>query len=58
MTATDRIAGGLSGDAGILVPMSSSALHQAMTERVERREYPGMVTVVARGDDVRVTRSG
>ena len=29
-----------------------------MTERVERGEYPGMVTVVARGDDVRVDTIG
>jgi CubicO group peptidase (beta-lactamase class C family) len=29
-----------------------------MTERIERGEYPGMVTVVARGDDVRVDTIG
>ena len=33
-------------------------LHQAMAERVERGEFPGMVTVVARGDDVRVDTIG
>src|SRR5688572_1985336 len=37
---------------------SSSALHRAMSERVERGEYPGLVTVVARGDDVRVDTIG
>lgn len=29
-----------------------------MTERVERGDYPGMVTVIARGDDVRVDTIG
>jgi CubicO group peptidase (beta-lactamase class C family) len=38
--------------------MSSSALHEAMAARVGRGEFPGIVTVVARGDDVRVDAIG
>lgn len=38
--------------------MSSSALHNAMTARVERGEFPGIVTVVARGDDIQVDAIG
>ncbi len=34
--------------------MRTSAVHQAMAARVERAEFPGIVTLVARGDDVRV----
>jgi CubicO group peptidase (beta-lactamase class C family) len=39
-------------------PMPSSALHEAMAARVERGEFPGIVTLVARGDDVRVDAIG
>ena len=38
--------------------MSSPALHEAMAARVERGEFPGIVTLVARGDDVRVDAIG
>jgi len=38
--------------------MSSSALHDAMAARVERGEFPGIVTLVARGEDVRVDAIG
>ena len=45
--------------------MPSSALHEtpirraaAMAARVERGEFPGIVTLVARGDHVGWTRSG
>ncbi|HET6532785.1 MAG TPA: serine hydrolase domain-containing protein [Actinoplanes sp.] len=38
--------------------MSSAALHDAMAARIERGEFPGIVTVVARGDDVRVDAIG
>ena len=33
-------------------------LHEAMAARVERGEFPGIVTLVARGDDVRVDPIG
>src|ERR1700704_4565265 len=33
-------------------------LHQAMTARVARSELPGLVTLVARGDDVEVDEIG
>ncbi len=38
--------------------MPSTALHDAMAARVERGEFPGIVTLVARGDDVRVDAIG
>ena len=38
--------------------MSPSALHDAMAARVERGEFPGIVTLVARDDDVRVDAIG
>jgi CubicO group peptidase (beta-lactamase class C family) len=38
--------------------MPSSALHEAMAARVDRGELPGIVTLVARGDDVRVDAIG
>ena len=38
--------------------MSTSALHDAMAARVERGEFPGIVTLVARDDDVRVDAIG
>src|SRR4051794_7132756 len=34
------------------VPMASSDLHDAMAARVERGEFPGIVMLVARGDEV------
>ena len=37
---------------------SLSPLHDAMAARVERGEFPGIVTLVARGDDVRVDAIG
>jgi CubicO group peptidase (beta-lactamase class C family) len=40
------------------VVMASSALHDAMAARVERGEFPGIVTLVARDDDVRVDTIG
>src|SRR3712207_20095 len=40
------------------VPMPSSALHEAMAARVERGEFPGIVTLVARDDDARVDAIG
>ncbi|WP_250027473.1 serine hydrolase domain-containing protein [Paractinoplanes maris] len=36
----------------------SSQLEQAMAARVERGDFPGLVTLVARGDDVRVETAG
>ena len=36
----------------------ASPLHQAMAARVERGEFPGIVTLVARGDDVQVDAIG
>jgi CubicO group peptidase (beta-lactamase class C family) len=38
--------------------MPSSALHDAMAARISRGEFPGIVTLVARGDDVRVDAIG
>src|SRR5690349_2833576 len=38
--------------------MQTSKMRQAMTARVERGEFPGIVTLVARGDDVRVETIG
>jgi CubicO group peptidase (beta-lactamase class C family) len=38
--------------------MASTPLHEAMAARVERGEFPGLVTVVARGDDVTVDAIG
>jgi CubicO group peptidase (beta-lactamase class C family) len=38
--------------------MSSSGLHDAMAARVERGEFPGIVTLVARDDDVTVDAIG
>ena len=38
--------------------MPSSALHDAMAARVSRGEFPGIVTLVARDDDVRVDTIG
>lgn len=38
--------------------MASTHLHQAMSARVARGEFPGLVTVVARGDDVDVDAIG
>ncbi|GAA3905274.1 serine hydrolase domain-containing protein [Actinoplanes auranticolor] len=38
--------------------MQTSKLRQAMAARVERGEFPGIVTLVARGDDVRVETIG
>jgi CubicO group peptidase (beta-lactamase class C family) len=38
--------------------MSSSALHDAMAARVERGEFPGIVTLVARDEEVRVDAIG
>jgi CubicO group peptidase (beta-lactamase class C family) len=38
--------------------MPSSALHHAMAARVSRGEFPGIVTLVARDDDVRVDPIG
>jgi len=38
--------------------VSSSALHDAMAARVERGEFPGIVTLVARDDDVLVDAIG
>ena len=38
--------------------MQTSKVHQAMAARVERDEFPGIVTLVARGDDVRVETIG
>jgi CubicO group peptidase (beta-lactamase class C family) len=38
--------------------MSPSALHDAMAARVDRGEFPGIVTLVARDDDVRVDAIG
>jgi len=38
--------------------MQTSKMRQAMAARVERGEFPGIVTLVARGDDVRVETIG
>jgi CubicO group peptidase (beta-lactamase class C family) len=38
--------------------MQTSSVQQAMAARVERGEFPGIVTLVARGDDVRVDAIG
>jgi len=38
--------------------MQTSSVQQAMAARVERGEFPGIVTLVARGDDVRVEATG
>ena len=38
--------------------MQTSSVRQAMAARVERGEFPGMVTLVARGDDVQVEAIG
>jgi CubicO group peptidase (beta-lactamase class C family) len=38
--------------------MRTSSVRQAMQARVERGEFPGIVTLVARGDDVRVETIG
>ena len=38
--------------------MQTSKVQQAMAARVERGEFPGIVTLVARGDDVRVETIG
>jgi CubicO group peptidase (beta-lactamase class C family) len=38
--------------------MASSRLHDAMAARVERGEFPGIVTLVARGDDISVDTIG
>jgi CubicO group peptidase (beta-lactamase class C family) len=38
--------------------VSVMTLHEAMAARVERGEFPGIVTLVARGDDVRVDAIG
>src|SRR5690349_13451826 len=38
--------------------MRTSSVGQAMAARVERGEFPGIVTLVARGDDVRVEAIG
>jgi CubicO group peptidase (beta-lactamase class C family) len=38
--------------------MPPSALHDAMAARVQRGEFPGIVTLVARDDDVRVDTIG
>ena len=42
---------------GRVVPMPA-ALHDAMTARIERGEFPGLVSLVARGDDVTVDALG
>jgi CubicO group peptidase (beta-lactamase class C family) len=38
--------------------MQTSSVQQAMAARVERGEFPGIVTLIARGDDVRVETIG
>lgn len=38
--------------------MQNSSVQQTMAARVERGEFPGIVTLVARGDDVRVEAIG
>jgi CubicO group peptidase (beta-lactamase class C family) len=38
--------------------MPSSALHDAMAARVDRGEFPGIVTVAARDDDIRIDAIG
>lgn len=38
--------------------MQNSSVRQAMAARVERGEFPGIVTLVARGDDVQVETIG
>ncbi|HEV8175180.1 MAG TPA: serine hydrolase domain-containing protein, partial [Actinoplanes sp.] len=38
--------------------MTGTRLHEAMAVRVERGEFPGIVTLVARGDDVHVDTIG
>ncbi|RSM56675.1 serine hydrolase [Actinoplanes sp. ATCC 53533] len=38
--------------------MQTSSVRQTMAARVERGEFPGIVTLVARGDDVRVEAIG
>jgi CubicO group peptidase (beta-lactamase class C family) len=43
---------------GRVVVMQTSKMRQAMAARVERGEFPGIVTLVARGDDVRVETIG
>jgi len=45
----------MSDPAGMLIRMT---LHEAMAARVERGEFPGIVTVVARGDKVSVDAIG
>jgi CubicO group peptidase (beta-lactamase class C family) len=43
---------------GRVVVMQTSSVRQAMAARVERGEFPGIVTLVARGDDVQVEAIG
>jgi CubicO group peptidase (beta-lactamase class C family) len=48
----------LSVPGGKVFVMQTSSVRQAMAARVERGEFPGIVTLVARGDDVRVETIG
>jgi CubicO group peptidase (beta-lactamase class C family) len=48
----------MSGGAGRVVGMAGTDLHDAMAARVERGEFPGIVTLVARDDGVRVDAIG
>jgi CubicO group peptidase (beta-lactamase class C family) len=45
-------------DAGTPLHDAGTPLHDAMAARVERGEFPGIVTLVARGDDIRVDAIG
>src|SRR4051794_16733662 len=53
-----RSGGRRPGAPGRVWPMVSTALHDAMAGRIERGEFPGIVTLVARGDEVRVDAMG
>jgi CubicO group peptidase (beta-lactamase class C family) len=58
VTGGDRASSDVTGDDVTGCQANGADLHDAMAARVERGEFPGIVTLVARDDDVRVDTIG